>query len=317
MKKTITFKNGDVYEGEVDADRLPHGKGRMDYNLNGYYGEYRGRWEHGKRCGKGHYYQFSKGGGASHRYDYKGEWLDDKEHGQGVSTTSDERGVHLASVSETYTGGFREGKRHGHGVVVKDSFDGYFVNGQDRFEGEFEDGKTIGNGVWEYANGDRFEGGFKANCSKHGHGVYTFKNGLRYEGDWEDGRFIPESYVPDPSMKNPTLIVTEKHSGFDYNKSGCFLLFAEEGMMLYEEAATLWHDYNFDMTDAGIGILAVTADSVTFEVRGEFTKDHTLIEATIHRGETQKYENARRCTVTIYDDDYNYTAADSLEVVCM
>ena len=80
--------------------------------------------------------------------------------------------------------------------------------------------------------------------------VYTFKNGLRYEGEWDEGRFVPESYVADPSVKTPTLIITEKHSGFDYNKSGCFLLFAEPGVMRYEQAASLWCDYNFDITKA-------------------------------------------------------------------
>ncbi len=317
MGNTIRFKNGDVYKGVVDADGLPHGRGSMDYNLNGYYGEYKGEWEHGKRHGQGHYYQFSKGGGARHSYEYKGEWLDDKEHGQGVSTTIDQKGVHLASVSEVYTGGFREGKRHGHGVLLTDSFDGYFVNGQDRFEGEFEGGKTVGNGVWQYANGDRFEGGFQAYFLKHGHGVYTFKNGLRYEGEWDEGRFVPESYVADPSVKTPTLIITEKHSGFDYNKSGCFLLFAEPGVMRYEQAASLWRDYNFDITKADIRIQAVSADSVTFEVKGVFTKDNTPIEATIRRGEIQRYDDVRRCTATIYDEDYDYTVEDLLEVKCV
>ena len=93
MRKVIKFKNGDCYNGEVNAEGQPHGSGHMDYNLNGYYAEYDGQWKDGKRCGKGHYYRFSKGGGARHSYDYKGEWFDDKEHGQGVSENSDETGI--------------------------------------------------------------------------------------------------------------------------------------------------------------------------------------------------------------------------------
>ena len=99
-KKVIKFENGDCYEGEVNSERQPHGKGHMDYNLNGYYGEYDGQWQNGKRSGKGHYHQFSKGG-RRYVYDYKGEWLDDKEHGQGVAMNSSEKGVHCATVSET------------------------------------------------------------------------------------------------------------------------------------------------------------------------------------------------------------------------
>ena len=126
----IRFKNGDVYKGQVNQDGQPHGRGVMDYNLNGYYATYEGMWENGERSGKGHYYKFSKGGGARHSYDYDGEWLHDLQEGKGVETISDERGIHLSTVREVYKGGFKEGKRHGHGVIVKDNFTGSFSDGQ-------------------------------------------------------------------------------------------------------------------------------------------------------------------------------------------
>lgn len=315
-KTTIWFENGDRYKGEVDEQGLPHGTGHMDYKLNGYYGEYDGRWEHGKRCGQGRYQQSSRGGGASHRYSYYGEWLDDMEHGSGTSKKSDEVGVHRSLVTEVYKGTFSEGKRHGHGVVVRDSFDGSFANGKDRFEGDFENGDTIGQGVWEYANGDRFEGHFKGYFMKHGHGIYTFKDGKKYEGDWDNGSFLPESYLPDPSIGSPTLVITEEHSGFDYSHKGCFLLIACKGVMRYEESATLWRDYNFHMDEADINIMDVASDSVTFEVKGDFTADGKPLVDTIKRGEQREYKYKRMCTATLYGDEYDYSIVHLLKIGC-
>lgn len=312
---TIRFKNGDQYKGEVNAEGQPDGLGHMDYNLNGYYSEYDGQWKNGKRCGKGHYHQMSKGA-RTYIYDYQGEWLDDKEHGQGTAMNSSEKGVHCATVTETYTGGFREGKRHGHGVIVEDNFDGNFTDGQNCFEGEFEDGKTVGHGKWEYANGDSFEGEFSDYGNKNGHGIYTFANGLKFEGEWEKGCFLTESYQADPSQKTPTLLVTEHHHGFDYNYTGTFLLMAQKGQMRYENAATIRKDQSFQMRDAYLNIIEVTPNSVTYEVEGCFTSGRKPFNDTISRGETKEYSDRKKCTATIYGEDYDYTIESSLTVIC-
>lgn len=311
--KTIRFKNGDVYKGSVSQDGKPHGRGRMEYKLNGYYAYYEGMWEDGQRSGKGHYRKSSTGGGAYHSYDYEGEWLHDQMDGQGVETQSDECGIHLSTVTEVYTGGFRAGKRHGHGVIVKDNFTGRFSDGKNRFEGEFQEGKTVGRGVWKYANGDMFEGEFADYGNKHGHGVYTYKSGLKFEGEWEQNNFISESLQADPSLKTPMLLVGEEHSGFDYNHSGRFIFPAQKGFMPYSEAARL---YNSLGDNAGLLILAVTEDSVTFKVGSQFTHDGKPIEATIHRGENLKFEDIHTASARIYDEEFDYTIEDHLEVIC-
>lgn len=304
---------GNSYKGDVNAEGQPHGKGHMDYKLNGYYAEYEGEWKNGMRCGKGHYYQFSRGG-RCHSYDYQGEWLDDKEDGQGVATESHELGVHCATVKETYTGGFREGKRHGHGVVVSDNFDGNFTNGQNRFESDFEDGKAVGHGVWDYANGDHFE----CDGNKNGHGIYTCKNGLRFEGEWKDGMLQTDTIKVDSSQELLMLIVKEHHSGFDYSQTASFLLpVTEVGYMHYADAMTLRKDSSFHMNDSGLNILAITNDSVTFEVKSVFFADNKAQEITIHRGESLQFKDSHRATATIYDEDYDYTIEDSLEVKCV
>lgn len=311
----IDFENGDHYHGDVNAKGQPHGGGHMDYNKNGYYSTYDGQWKNGKRCGQGHYHEVSKSG-RRYVYDYKGEWLDDKEHGTGTAMNSSEKGAHCATVTETYTGGFREGKRHGYGVIVEDNFDGNFKDGQNRFEGEFEDGKTIGHGRWEYANGDSFEGEFSDYGNKNGHGVYTFANGLKFEGEWEKGHFLTESYQADPSQETPTLLITEHHHGFDYNYTGTFLFAAKVGQMDYEQAAVIHKDQDFPMKGACLNIIEVTSDSVTYEVKAKFTKGTNPFNDTIHKGETKDYQFYKNSTATIYDEDYDYSIESRLTVIC-
>lgn len=299
---------GNYYKGDMNAERQPHGTGHMDYKLNGYYAEYKGEWKNGRRCGKGHYSQFSKGG-RRYSYDYKGEWLDDKEHGQGVATESSEKGVHCTTVTETYTGEFREGKRHGHGVVVSDNFDGSFTNGKNRFESDFENGQAVGAGVWDYANGDHLE------YDADGHGVYTFKSGLCFEGEWENGTLQTDTVKTDPSIETPLLVVKEHHSGFDYHQTGSFLLpVTAVGLMHFADGMTISKNNSLDMKDSGIDILAITHDSVTIEVKGVFFADGKAQPVTIHRGESLEFIDSSEHSVTIYGDDYDYTSEDSLKV---
>ena len=228
----------------------------MEYDKNGYDATYDGEWQNGKRCGKGHYRQVSRG---VRRYvdEYKGEWLDDKEHGYGTSYSSEEKGVHLSTVTTTYKGDFREGKRHGHGLLIMDNFDGSFRNGKNYIEGEFVDGGLIGHAVCEYANGDTFEGEFKG--GKNGHGVYTFANGQKFEGEWENDRIDIESVKSDPSLNTPMLLITEHHSGFDYNYTGTFLMVAEVGEKHYEDAMLIK-----SMTPAILGMVIERASGKSY-----------------------------------------------------
>lgn len=47
---TFTYKNGDTYNGELNADMYPHGQGTYVYKD---YGKYVGQWAEGKMHGKG------------------------------------------------------------------------------------------------------------------------------------------------------------------------------------------------------------------------------------------------------------------------
>jgi hypothetical protein len=80
---------------------------------------------------------------------------------------------------------------------------------------------------------------------------------------------------------------------------------------------TISKDSSFNMKGSGINIMAVTPDSVTIEVKAKFFADNTAQQVIIHRGESLQFKDARRSTATIYDEDYDYTIEDSLEVKCV
>lgn len=49
------------------------------------------------------------------------------------------------------------------------------------------DGTYHGQGIYQYCNGDSYEGEWKNN-KKDGKGVYCYNNGDRYEGEYSEGR---------------------------------------------------------------------------------------------------------------------------------
>ena len=72
------------------------------------------------------------------------------------------------------------------------------VPGEDHYEGETnEDGEPHGLGVYEYADGGRYEGGFK-DGERHGHGVFRYPDWGRYEGGWKDGKMHGHGVKTDP-----------------------------------------------------------------------------------------------------------------------
>ena len=339
----IKFKNGSCYDGELNDHGMPHGKGYMvspsptgsgrhdryegefkngkkdgfgymDYELNGYVAEYEGEWKDNKRCGKGSYKRYSMGGGASHTYKYEGEWLNDMEHGEGTQTISDEHGIHLSTITEVYTGGFKEGKRHGHGVIVKDGYDGNFAKGKETFEGEFEEGRLVGPCVHKLVNGDICEF-LEGYCS--GKCIYTFANGTRFTALWKDGN-IDFDTVEFEDGKNPILLmVAESHHGFGYSEAVRCIIIAKEGKNYYNEAMVLYNgDFHINSDYAYLEIKKITDDSVTYVVKSGFTDENKAFTETIKRGERKSYEEETEHTGRMYDDDFTYTSGSQLIICC-
>jgi mono/diheme cytochrome c family protein/uncharacterized OB-fold protein len=103
---------------------------------------------------------------------YEGEILNDKKHGQGVTTWGGGQWK-----GDRYEGQYKDNKMNGKGVYIS-------ANG-DRYEGEWKDDKKS-KGIMTWTNGDRYEGQYK-DGKKHGQGVYIKANGARYEGTWKHG----------------------------------------------------------------------------------------------------------------------------------
>ena len=101
---------------------------------------------------------------------YKGEWKDDKRHGNGVI---------FYSNGHKYDGQWENDKKHGMGKFT-------WSNG-DTYEGKFDKGQMNEYGIYLHKNGNRYEGEWRAD-KRHGNGVFTRKDGAKYVGEWKDGR---------------------------------------------------------------------------------------------------------------------------------
>ena len=70
-----------------------------------------------------------------------------------------------------------------------------YLDSQQKYTGEYKDGKYHGAGVLKYGNGERFEGNFiegKAN----GFGKFYLSNGEVLEGIWKDQKYVgPGRYI--------------------------------------------------------------------------------------------------------------------------
>ena len=110
-----------------------------------------------------------------------------KAHGEGYFDWGD---------GDFYKGGYKDGKKHGYGVV--EFFD--WMDGPGKYEGEFRNDKWHGKGKLTDEWGV-YEGGFK-DGNFHGRGVYKYDNGNRYEGEFKESRQHGDGtfYGPDGSV---------------------------------------------------------------------------------------------------------------------
>ena len=103
----------------------------------------------------------------------------------------------------TYTGETNErGEPHGQGVFE-------YADGS-RYEGQFKDGKVHGHGVWEYAGGDCYEGQHKDGLP-HGRSILVESGGDRFTTLWENGKLVNMEELQS-RMDDLTLEQLLKHS---------------------------------------------------------------------------------------------------------
>ena len=102
---------------------------------------------------------------------YVGGFKNGKREGEGTYT--------YALTGEKYEGGWKDDKREGKGTL--------FVREQKRYEGEWKNGKMDGKGIRTWSDGDKHDGYFK-NGKREGYGTYITSDGGKYEGYWKNGK---------------------------------------------------------------------------------------------------------------------------------
>ena len=88
-------------------------------------------------------------------------------------------GSHTFSTGNTYEGEWQNNKIHGQGIFT-------FTNGE-KYVGNNKDNKKHGIGTLSFPDGNKYEGKFKNN-KFNGQGTFTFANGDKFVGRYNDGK---------------------------------------------------------------------------------------------------------------------------------
>jgi hypothetical protein len=105
---------------------------------------------------------------------YEGDWKNGKRHGQGILVLFS----HDGKPTSGYTGEWRNDTMHGHGVFIWP--EGY------KYEGDWKDGKPHGQGTVIISAHEKYVGGWKDGM-RHGQGISNNPGGSKYEGEWKEG----------------------------------------------------------------------------------------------------------------------------------
>lgn len=198
----MTYKNGDIYDGEWENDKFSR-KGKMSY-FNG--DSYTGFWNQGLREGEGsmtyvmpHGSKGEQGSDSNvftgtfrngERKDgdglmtygdgskYTGQWIGEQRSGRGyyVDTAANNRNV--------YVGEWENDMKHGFGELQ-------YVKDEMKFTGEFQFDQRFFKGLTTFEPGtpeqESYDGEYDTNEKAFGFGKYTLKNGDVFEGYFENG----------------------------------------------------------------------------------------------------------------------------------
>lgn len=149
-----------LYTGEISRkEQMPHGKGRMDYHLQGR--SYEGDWN------MGHWHGYGVIRNAYGDY-YKGQVVNDLREGRGRLEYADGR---------VFEGTFKADE------AIKGTLT--FPDGA-KYVGELNDGKRHGIGIYYFADGSRYEGE-SVNNYFEGKGKMIWEDGGYYDGEWSQG----------------------------------------------------------------------------------------------------------------------------------
>jgi len=170
---TLTHANGNIYVGEFQYGNY-HGQGTYTY-ANGIVRE--GTWENGEFL----YAKKTSPTVIAKKSPTKGSSLPPCPGSPTYwyyvyKNWTDCIGIHTYA-NEKYVGEFKDGKEHGQGT---------YIYANKKYVGGFEDGKRNGQGTTTYASGNKHVGEYK-DGKKHGQGTLTSPSGSKYVGEFQYG----------------------------------------------------------------------------------------------------------------------------------
>ena len=228
------FSNGNIYIGEFKSNTIT-GFGTMKYYQTG--DIYEGEWKTGKRGGQGKM-RSKSGKSKNFNLTYDGKW-DSDYFIQGIVNNeelSKQKMNHSSLIpfkndlnrisknfnffrifeffdifkGEYYKGSYLNWKRSGKGTLIKTLDEKADL--EEKYVGEFLQGKFNNHGELRYSNGDVYNGKW-LNGKKNNLGTMTYENGGSYKGNWiEDKRsgFGKMTY-PDQSTYEGYWLEDKKH----------------------------------------------------------------------------------------------------------
>ena len=127
------------------------------------------------------------------------------------------KGTMVYSTGHKYTGGFKDGVRHGEGVLLMPGgrkMVGVWVDNAIRegtytqpdgtiYEGQWEFRERNGQGTLTYPDGRKYVGEFKSG-QRHGQGTMTWPDGRLYVGDFKYGERTGQGTMTYPDGKKYT-----------------------------------------------------------------------------------------------------------------
>lgn len=182
---TITYNNGDIYQGEINGI-LRNGIGTMSYYSTGE--SYFGPFVNDKITGIGTYY-------FSNNTIYNGSLINNKKDGYGEITYAD---------GSSYKGNFSNDMMNGYGEYIwadGSKYEGNFVNNikngigkytfatGEIYNGNWENDMRSGYGEFIWTNNETYKGDF-LNGQMHGNGTYSWPDGRVYTGYFENGKIV-------------------------------------------------------------------------------------------------------------------------------
>ncbi|XP_073407624.1 alsin [Dendrobates tinctorius] len=242
---------------------------------------------------------------------YEGRWISGKPHGRGVLSWPDGR---------IYTGEFRNGLEDGYGEYILPN---KALKQNDRYLGNWKDGKMCGQGTFWYANGEIYEGCFQDN-NRHGHGLLrsgklTSSSPSMFIGQWVidkktgygvfDDITRGEKYMglwQDDLRQGIGLVVTQ----FGLYYEGAFSLNKMMGTgVLFSEDDTVYEgEFSDDWTLNGKGVLRMSnGDCIEGVFSGEWGSgikvNGTYIKPSLYEGEKEDSKSLKLGCLSVPADD--------------